>query len=280
MIKITADSACDLTLEIIKKMKIELIPYCILVNNDKYRDGINIISADLFRYVEEENKICRTDVINIDEYEKAFAKHAQGFEAVIHIGLSSKLSESFQNAVIAAQKFNNVHVIDSCNLSTGSGYLVYDAALLAQQGASTAEICAKLQAEIPLLETSFIIDQLDYLYRGGRCSGLQNIGAKILQIKPCIEVIDGVMEVGKKYRGSLERCLEQYIQDRLGGREDLDRSRIFITHTLLYRKDILAQIVEIVKEKNIFDEVIVSNAGCTISCHCGPGTLGLAFKRK
>jgi DegV family protein with EDD domain len=180
---------------------------------------------------------------------------------------------------LAAENFKNVYVIDSQNLSSGSGHVVYEAARMARDGATAENICSGLDELIPRVDGSFVIDRLDYLYKGGRCSGLEMVGAKILQIKPCIEVIDGKMIVGKKYKGDFERCLKQYVKDRLYIKQDIDYSRVFITHPMCSAQTV-EKVKEIIRQYAHFEEIVETPAGCTISSHCGPNTLGILFKRK
>jgi DegV family protein with EDD domain len=278
MIKITADSTCDLSKEMVETMGITLVPLYIIVGDKSFKDGVDISPADIFRYVDREGKTCKTAAVSTYEYMSTFSELLNKYRAVIHISLGSEFSSSYQNAAAAAKNLKNVYVIDSRNLSTGSGHLVYDAALMARDGLEPEEICRRLEETIPRIDASFVIDQLDYLRNGGRCSGLEAVGAKLLQIKPCIEVVDGKMTVGKKYRGSFDRCIKNYVKDRLFENKNIDHGRIFITHS-----DCSAQTVEMVRQAvsqySHFDEVIVTGAGCTISSHCGPNTLGILYKR-
>lgn len=280
MIKITADSTCDLSPEILKAMDITLVPLHILVEDKDFRDGVDITPADIFRYVDEEGKTCKTAAVNAYEYERLFAELAPEYEAVIHINIGSGFSACHQNATLAARGFANVYVVDSQNLCTGSGHVVYEAALMAKDHLEPKEICRRLETMIPKIDASFVIDCLDYLYKGGRCSGLEAVGARILQIKPCIEVIEGKMKVGKKYRGVFESCLGHYVRDRLRNMEEIDDSRVFITHTTACPPQAIARVREIVRSYANFAEIIETTAGCTISCHCGPNTLGIFYERR
>lgn len=279
MIKISADSTCDLSPSILKKLDIAIMPLTVIVGDKQFKDGVDITPPEIFRYVEERGKSCSTAAINVYEYHRYFAELSPKFDAVIHVCLGSKFSSCYQNARLAAQDFANVYVVDSQNLSTGSGHLVIEAAMLAKENLEATEICQKLNNLVPKIKASFIIDQLDYLRNGGRCSSLMAQGAKFLHIKPCIEVVEGQMIVGKKYRGSLEKCLRNYVRDKLESGKDIDNSRIFITHTVFDEK-----IVEMVKEEVTkymdFQEILVTKAGSTISCHCGPNTLGILFRTK
>ena len=279
MIKITADSTCDLSPEILQSMEITLIPLYILVGEESFRDGVDIAPKDIFNYVDNEGKICKTAAINAYDYESFFTEFASKHEAVIHICIGSVFSSCYQNASLAAKSFDNVYVIDSQNLSTGSGYLVYEAALLAREGKKAEEICVYLEEFVPKMDASFVIEHLDYLHKGGRCSGLEAFGARLIQIKPCIEVLYGKMVVGKKYRGSFERCLEQYVRDRLLQQDNIDNSRVFITYSAC-PEPTLAKVEEAVRTYGDFKEVIQTKAGCTVCSHCGPNTLGILFKRK
>ena len=279
MIKITADSTCDLSAEIVDDLNITLVPLLVLIGDEAFRDGVDIKPADIFKYVEEEGKTCKTAAVNTYEYECFFDGLSPKYEAVIHICIGSSFSSCYQNATLAADSFKNIYVIDSQNLSSGSGHIVYEAACMAKAGASVEEICRNLTELIPRVDASFVIDRMDYLYKGGRCSGFEMIGAKILNIKPCIEVTNGKMTVGKKYKGSFDHCLEQYIRDRLYVKQNIDYSRVFITHPMCS-----AQTIERVKDTILryahFDEIIETPAGCTVSSHCGPNTLGILFKRR
>ncbi|NLC51270.1 MAG: DegV family protein [Firmicutes bacterium] len=277
MIKISADSTCDLSPEILKKFNISIMPLNIIVGDQAFLDGKEILPADIFKYVDIDGKSCKTAAINVQDYRTFFKKLSSKYEAQIHICLGSGFSSCYQNAVLAAQDFENVYVLDSDNLSSGSGRLVYEAALLAKQGLKPEEIFAKLQDLVPKIETSFVIDRLDYLRKGGRCSALAAHGASLLKIKPCIEVVDGKMTVGKKYRGSFERALKKYVEDRLSGRKDIDNSRIFITHCQC-SPQIIEMVKEAVSEQADFHEIIVTEAGATVATHCGPNSLGILFR--
>lgn len=278
MIKITADSTCDLSPELIDKYNIALAPLHVLIDDQDFLDGVNITPKDIFHYVSVENKTCSTAAINTYEYEQLFQQFANDYDAVIHISLGMKFSSCFQNASIAAQNFTNVYVVDSQNLTTGSGHLVIEAAELAKKGFNANEIIAKLNALVPEVETSFVIDTMEYLKRGGRCSSVEAFGATLLKIKPSIEVIDGKMEVGKKYRGNQKSCLEKFIKDRFENRTDIDTSRLIISHCEC-SNEIVEHVKSVVSQYKQFDEIHVTTAGSTISTHCGPNTLGILFKR-
>lgn len=279
MIKITADSTCDLSQDILETLDITLIPLHIEVDGQDFLDGVNITPKDIFRYVGEEGKTCKTAAANVFEYDQVFGELSPKYDAVIHINISAEFSSCYQNARLAAQNYSNVFVVDSRNLSTGSGHIVLEAAELAKEGLPAEEIVNRLNESIPKVDASFVIDRMDYLHKGGRCSGLEAFGATLLKIKPSIEVIDGAMKVGKKYRGNFDRCLEMYVKDRLSDTSVIDTRRIFVTHSHC-APETVARVKEVVKQYVQFDEIIETTAGCTISSHCGPNTLGILYKRK
>ncbi len=276
---ISADSTCDLSKEQIQENHIGILPLHIELGGKEYLDGRDILPDDIYAYVEGGGELAATAAVNPDEYTDCFKKWAKDFDFVIHITISADFSSCYQNACIAAEAFDNVYVVDSRNLSTGHGLVVLEAIRMAKEGLAPKEIVEKLNDLTARVEASFILEHLSYLRKGGRCSSIAALGANILKLRPCIEVRDGKMGVGKKYRGNFESCLRSYIQDQLKDRTDLDLSRIFITHTKLP-----AHTIEVAKETvndlQAFSEVCETLASCTISTHCGPGTIGVLFIRK
>ena len=278
-IKITADSTCDLSPALLEKYDITLAHLIVNKNGEAFTDGVDITPADIFAHVAAGGDLCSTAALSVGDYQDLFAKFASDYDAVVHISISSEFSSSFQNAYIAATEFDNVRVIDSRNLSTGQGLVVLAACDMSQSCTDLDKLCADLTELTGRVEASFVLDQLKYMVKGGRCSSAAALGANLLNLKPCIEVKDGKMSVVKKYRGNYTKCLTSYVKDRLEGREDLDTKRLFITHTPV-SEDSYAAVKEAVAQYSSFDEVIESEAGCTVSCHCGPGTLGVLFIRK
>lgn len=278
-IKITADSTCDLSKVLLEKYDIRTIPLHIInAENEDFLDGINIVPEDIFDYVDTTGNICHTAALNIEEFETVFKEELENNDAVIHISISSDFSACYQNACIAAE-VGNVYVVDSRNLSTGGGLIVLAAAEMAREGIEPAEIKARLDEMTSKVEASFVIDTLKYLHKGGRCSAVVALGANVLSLKPCIEVKDGKMGVGKKYRGSFDKSIKNYVKDRLTGRDDIDYSRIFITHCLC-SDETVASVRALVEELGQFGEILQTEAGCTVSNHCGPNCLGILFVRK
>lgn len=279
-IKISADSTCDLSAEILDKFDISIVPLTVVSDGNSYRDGVDITPAEVFRLTEENGKIFSTSAANIYDYTEFFTEQLKNCDELIHICISAEFSVCYRNACTAAEEFGGrVRVVDSRNLSTGMGHVVYEAALMVQSGKSSDETEAALNKLTDKVEASFVVNQLDYLKRGGRCSALKAFGAAVLQLKPSINVVDGKMTVGDTYRGSFEKCLKRYVKDRLEGRDDIVDDRIFITYSSA-APEIVDMVRNTVKEYHDFNEIICTNAGCTISCHCGPDTLGILFIRK
>jgi len=278
-IKITADSTCDLSNEIIEKYNIDILPLYVVENGKSLRDGIDVSPEDIFDFVEKTGGSVSTSAVNTSDYIEYFTTIKKKYDAIIHINISSEFSSCYQNAMIAAETVEGVYPIDSRNLSTGSGHIVVEAAKMAESGASPEEIVSAMKELTEKVEASFFIENLDYLRRGGRCSALTALGANLLSLRPCIEVKDGKMGVGKKYRGNMDKVAEQYVKDRLEGRTDIQTDRIFVTHSPSDRELVEVVKSEIPKYCN-FDEIIETDAGCTVSSHCGPNTIGILFKRK
>ena len=278
-IKISSDSTCDLSKEYIKVHDIGILSLVVVKDGESYRDGIDITPDVIFAHVNGGGALCSTSAANVNDYMELFEEYKKEYDAVIHINLGSGFSSSYQNACIAAEEFENVYVVDSMNLSTGHGLVVVEAVKMAENGETPEKIYEALKELAPKVEASFVLDRLDYMVKGGRCSAVAALGASLLQLKPCIEVVDGKMGVCKKYRGSYEKALANYVKDRLKDREDIEPERIFVTHTETPQEivDSVKAAVNEYKEFGIVEETV---AGCTVSCHCGPNTLGVLFIRK
>ena len=278
-IKITSDSTCDLSKELLEKYDISLIALTVVKGEDSFKDGIDIMPDDIFAHVAAGGDLCSTAALSVGEYEDVFAKYSAEYDGVLHVNIGSGFSCSYQNACLAAGEFENVRVIDSQNLSTGQGLVVLKACELAQTCQSLDELHAQVQAFTEKVEASFLLDQLKYMVKGGRCSSAAALGANLLNLKPCIEVKGGKMSVVKKYRGNYAKCLTNYVNDRLTGREDLDYGTLFVTCTPV-TDDCMEAVKKAVAAAPEFENTYWTKAGCTVSCHCGPGTLGVLFVRK
>lgn len=275
---ITADSTCDLTDELKSRYNVTTIPMHINLGDKSHDDMIDITPEIIYDNFYKTNQLPKTAAISVGEYIDFFKQFTeQGYE-VVHVNLGGALSVTAKNAVVAAQELGDVYPVDSANLSTGTGILVIEAAIAAENGLSGKEVAEKIAAMTPNVHSSFIIDKLNFLRAGGRCSTLAMLGANLLNLKPCIEVnnADGSMTVGKKYRGKLEKVLATYVDEKLSQYDNLKKDRCFITHSGI-SKEIETAVYELVKSKNIFKEVFVTRASCTISSHCGPNTLGILF---
>ena len=278
-IKILSDSTCDLNQELIEKYNISIVPLIVIKDGKDYKDGQNITAADIFAHVASGGDLCSTSAVSIGEYADIFAPYASEYDGVIHVNIGSGFSTCYQSACLAAEEFDNVRVIDSRNLTTGQGIVVLKACELAQTCSDLDALVEELRAFTEKVETSFLVDKLDYLVKGGRCSSAAALGANLLSLKPCIEVKDNKMVVTKKYRGNYAKCLGSYVRERLSGREDIDTRQLFLTFTEL-SEECMNTVRESVESFGNFDHVHECQAGCTVSCHCGPGTLGIVFVRK
>lgn len=276
---ITCDSTADLTPELYAKYDIKVIALSISLGDALRRDGVDVTCGDVFAFVDESGMLPKTSAVSVGEYEDVFRPLVEEGYEVLHINLSSHLSASHQNARLAAEEVGNVWVVDSRSLSSGTGHLVLMAQELIDAGKTAAEAAAILEEVREKLDVSFVLQTLEFLHKGGRCSGVAAFGANLMKLRPEIEVVDGKMQVGRKYRGNMEKTVLSYIRGRLEGREDVCTDRIFVTHSGV-PQDIEDKAVALVKELHPFKEVIVTKAGCTISSHCGPNCLGVLFLKK
>lgn len=278
-IRITSDSTCDLSPDYLQAHRVELLPLYTMKGGETFRDGVDIHPQDIFDHVAAGGDLCSTAANNISDYQELFARLLPECDAIIHIDISADFSSCYQNACVAASELPNVYVVDSRNLSSGHGHIVCEAVNMAEEGKlSPQEIVDRLNELTSRVEASFLLDRLDYMVKGGRCSMVVALGANLLHLKPCIEVIDGKMKVVKKYRGSYEKCILNYVKDRLQNRDGLVYERIFITHTPV-EDGLVDKVRAAIQECAPFTDIIETQAGCTVSCHCGPGTLGILFIR-
>ena len=276
---ITSDSSCDLSKVQLEEFGIKTIPIYVTMNGEEYQDGINIAPSDIFAYLKQTKKLPKTAALSIADYNVFFKQILEENKDIniIHIGLSSGLSSCFEHAIMAALEFDGkVTIIDGKSLSTGTGLLVLYAAKLARDGVEYTEIVNRVQSRVSAVQASFIIPEVDYLYKGGRCSALSLLGANLLKIKPKIQVVDGQMKNVGKPRGKMNAVLKNYVDETLKEFNNPDKTICFVTHSCI-DNETLADIIEHVKSKNIFDEVIDTVASSTITCHCGKGTLGILY---
>ena len=280
-IVLCADSTCDLSPELIEKYQVKILPMHVNLEENSYLDGVDINADAIYAYYHEHKVLPKTAALNMDEFINFVTPYIEAGNDVILMTIGSGLSTTFNNARLAAMEVEGLYAIDSNNLSTGFGHAVIAAGERIAAGMPVQQIVEEVQALTQKVEASFVVDTLEFLHKGGRCSAVAMLGANVLKLKPCIEVSNegGKMGVSKKYRGALERVLEEYVKDRLDGRDDIVTDRIFITHSGI--SDERVEIVKAAIEKYMhFDEIVVTRAGCTISSHCGPNTLGILFVRK
>ena len=276
---IASDSTCDLSPELIEKYGIKILPLRVTLGENEYFDGVDIDTEMIYSHYERCGELPKTAAVNIAEFSSFFEKHVNEGYSIVLFTLSSSMSSTYNNAKLASEDFDDVYVVDTKNLSTGGGLLVLTACEMAGEGAEARDIAEACEGLAKKVDASFVIDNLEFLYKGGRCSAVERLGASVLQLKPCIVVKDGAMGVGKKYRGKFAVELQKYIADRIGDASDIDTSRIFVTHAGC-DSAIIEACVEQVRAMGVFKEILVTRAGCTISSHCGRNTLGVLFIRK
>lgn len=276
---IASDSTCDLSPELIEKYNINILPLGVTLGDKTYTDGVDINPDMIYENYEKTGTLPKTAAVNIAQYESFFEEKTNEGYSIVFFAISSDMSSTFSNARLVAEDYENVYAVDTRNLSTGGGLLVLAAAEMAANGKSAKEIAEACSALTPNVDASFVIDSLEFLYKGGRCSAVAKVGATVLGLKPCITVKDGKMGVGKKYRGKFGAVLPQYISDRVGDASDIYTDKIFVTHAGC-DPEIINSCVNKVKELAPDGNVMITRAGCTVSSHCGRNTLGVLFIRK
>lgn len=276
-IKLMGDSTLDITTELCEKHDITIIPLTVLVGGASYLDSVDITPSQIFEHVNNTGELPKTAAINAEIYKESWKPYLdQGYD-IIHFNIGSTMSMCYQSATLAAKELgeDRVFVIDTLNLSTGSALLALYASDLIKQGLSASEIAEKCRSRVGAVQASFVLDRLDYLYKGGRCSGLTNLAATLLKIKPSIRVTNGKMAPSRKYIGKFPTCVEKYATDLFKDFKTPDLTRVFITHTQV-SQEIHDKLHEIVAKRG-FKEILHTTAGCTISSHCGPCTIGVLF---
>jgi DegV family protein with EDD domain len=281
-IVITADSTCDLPEHLIRKNSIKIFPLSILLGDNEYLDGVDVKPNDIYNHVDKTGELPKTSAVTPSRYYEVFSKAVAEGKKVVHIGLSSAISSSFQNACVASAELEDVYCVDSKSLCTAMGLLVLKACDFRDKGMDAKKIADKVTKLVPKVSATFVLNSLEYLHKGGRCSGVARFGANVLGIKPSIAVDNatGTMDVAKKYRGRMDVVYKQYINDQLENINKIDTSRIVIANSGGINPQILAFAKGVVEGKGKFDQIITADAGCTISSHCGPKTLAIFYLRK
>ncbi|KAB3532906.1 DegV family protein [Alkaliphilus pronyensis] len=279
-IKIITDSTCDLSSAIVKELNIAIVPLYVVFKDVSYRDGVDITAAELYSKVNKLKELPKTSAPSPKDFHEVFKPYIDNGDDILYIGLSSRLSSTIQNAKIAANEFpeGRIKIIDSFNLSTGIGLLVLMAADFVKEGLTLKEIFARIQESLPKVKTSFVINTLEYLHKGGRCSAIQSFVGGMLKIKPIVQVVDGRMILGHKTRGKIEKSLRSLIELTMKDKDRIDLKRIIITHS---EADEEAKLLKKGLEEALSPKsIIITSAGCVISSHCGPKTVGIIYLTK
>lgn len=281
-IAITTDSTCDLPQRFIDENDITVVPLTVLLGDTVYRDGVDIKPDDVYSFVEKTGKLPKTSAVTPAEYFEVFKQLTDEGKKVVHIGFSSGLSSSFQNACVAASEFDNVFCVDSKTLCTAQGLLVLKACDFRAKGLDAKKIADRVTKLVPKVSATFVLDGLEYLHKGGRCSSVARFGANVLGIKPSIAVDNqtGKLEVSKKYRGKIELVYKQYIADRMNEIKRIQPDRVVIAESGGVSPQTIAFAKGVIEGKDKFNQVIVADAGCTISSHCGPKTFAIFYIKK
>lgn len=278
---ISADSTCDISPEMVERFGFTIIPLYVNLGEQSFRDGTELKPTEIYDYVAKNRQLPKTSACTVADYTEYFAAWVKEGYDVVHFNISSEMSATHQNARLAAEEAGgNIYVVDSRNLSTGTALLMLDAWDLREEGKSAEEIYNEVIRRIPLVRASFVVDTLDYLRMGGRCSSVAALGANILKLHPRIFVAEGKMGVGEKYRGAIDSVMVRYVQQMLSQNEGtLVRNRCFVTHTQC-RPETVKAVLDTVQAAGAFDEIFETDAGCVVTSHCGPGTLGILFEVK
>lgn len=272
----SSESVCDLSEEIIKKYDVKIIPLIVILGEKEYIDGLDVTPQDIYKYVDKTGNLPKTAAPSIEAFKEHFANLTKNGDSVVHISISNRLSSCYQNAKAAAEKVKNVYVIDSYALSTGISLIILKAYDLIKAGKSIEDTIKELEILKYKVNTSFVIDTLDYLHKGGRCSGLALLGANLLKIHPMILMQGGYLKQFKKFRGNMNLIYSNYVDYLAENFNDIDDTRVFITHTDM-DPEMLNMVIEKVKARFKFKEILLTTAESTITCHCGKGTMGVLY---
>lgn len=276
---VTADSSCDLPKQAIAPIPFEVFPLTIIQNGIEYKDGLEIAPEDIYRRVSSGEPVPSTSAVNLIDYQTQFTQLSAQYDAVIHISIGSDISSCHAHATLAAEEFSNVYIVDSKNISVGHGLLVLEARRMVLENKTPQDIVSYLTDLANKIEFTFIVDQVTYLHKGGRCSNIAAIGANLLKLKPVIAVQDGKLSMVRKYRGTFEKVLPEFFRDQLKGRSDLDSSK-----TMLVTTDCPSHWITLAENEiehyTSYRVPELFYAGCTICSHSGPKALGLAVVRK
>ncbi|MBQ7692811.1 MAG: DegV family protein [Oscillospiraceae bacterium] len=275
---ITADSTCDLSAELKARYDIRIIPLTILLGEDSYLDGVDFTTADIYTRYRKDGTLPKTSAPGIQQFTDFFTPILEAGCEIVHLDISSELSGSFNNACIAAQDLEGVYTVDTRSLSTGVALLAIEGAECRDRGMSAVEIAEHLNTLKEKVDTSFVLDTLEFMWKGGRCSGVTALGANLLRLKPGLEMHDGKLGVYKKYRGNIQSVYRQYTRERLTA--EIRPNHIFVTDSGEVPEETLSELTDMVREAVPDAEIHRVKAGCTVTSHCGPKTFGVLFIRK
>lgn len=271
---LTADSVCDLTPQLAEQYNIKVLPLTVIEGDDSYKDGVDIHPEMIYEIYEESRQLPKTAAISPQEFIDFFSSYVeQGYE-IVHLDISAKLSSTYQNACLAASTMEGVYVVDSCNLTTSMGLMLFKAAALRDEGKSAGEIADFWESFKHKLSTTFVVDTLEFIWKGGRCSGVTALGANLLRIKPCLGMVDGELKMLRKYRGSMKKVYLQYLEDVLS-QDNIDTSMAVLVNSGGIDDQTMEELRTFVLEKLPFETLYMTKAGCSVCSHCGPGTVGL-----
>ncbi len=276
---ITADSTCDLPQVLKERYDIRTIPLTILLGDESYLDGVGFTAQDIYTRYHEDGTLPKTSAPGIQQFMDFFTPILEEGCEIVHLDISAELSSSYNNACIAASELGGVHVVDSRMLCTGIALLAIEGAECRDRGMSAGEIAQHLRTLTEKVDTSFVLDTLEFMWKGGRCSAVSALGANLLRLKPALEMKDGKLSIYKKYRGSIQSVYRQYVKERLASVE-IRPGHIFLTDSGEVPEETLRELRDIIREAVPDAEIHSAKAGCTITSHCGPKTLGVLFIRK
>lgn len=282
MIKIVADSTCDLSKELVEKYDIQIAPLHILLGEKEYLDGVSITPDEIYAWADENNETPKTSAIGFEDAMRVVGQIKDTEDEMIVFTISGKMSTTVNVFRMVAEELeveDKITIIDSENLSTGCGLLVLKAASMSQKGKTRAEICEEIEKTKGKVSASFIVDTLTYLHRGGRCNSIETLAGGVLKLHPKIVVSNGSMGADKKYRGKMSKAILEYVKDMEEVLKQAEKTRVFITHSGC-EQEIIDSVYAYLESLHYFDEILVTRAGGVISSHCGPGTLGILFIEK
>lgn len=279
-IKLITDSTCDLTKEILEERNIDVIPMHIHFGQDQFADGVELTVDDMYKKVEEYGMLPKSAAISPGEFATVFKKYLDEGYQIIYLGIGYKFSGTLQSANVAKGllESDDIHLIDSGNLSSGSGLLLLRASDLIKEGKDVPSIVKEIEETVPKVRSQFVIDTLEYLYKGGRLNALGAFFGKVLHLHPMIAVKDGEMYVAKKISGAMRKAVRYMVNEAIKQKDDIDPRYMMITHSKAEKNAVYVK--GMLEDSMDLDTIYETYAGCTISTHCGAGTIGILYIMK